>query len=132
MGGGGISLNSPSENSLEKDLRKNTYIAIATAPLLTLGDIALGALEKNNRKDTFVKTAKACAKDFSKDRKNVVAGFCKYVLRNEKLAKKVFDIKNSNKKMFAAFLAAETLGCFILTKLCSDWGTKRKHKKNIV
>ena len=96
--------------------------------MFAAGEIALEAFTASNRKDSFVNTAKACAKSFNKDRRNLVSGFCKYILRNEKLAKKVFDIKSSNKKMFAAFFAVETLGAFALTKLCSDWSTKRKHK----
>lgn len=113
-----------------KEKRRNTNIAIVSAPLLVACDIATeGALTKGNRKDTFVETAKSCAKSFNKDRKNTVAWFCKKVLRNEDLAKKVFNISNNNKKMFATFFAVETLIAFAMIKLLSDWGSKWRHKE---
>ena len=80
--------------------------AVPIGAALTASDIAWYALEKENRADTFVNTAKKCSKAFTKDTKKGVSWIlnkCKW----EKGAE--FINKLSNKKMFAGALGAGIL-----------------------
>ena len=114
----------------QSEKRKNTKWAVASAPLLAGSYILSEALvNKNLRKDTFIKTAKECAKNFTKDCRNLAAGFCKYVLRNENLANKVFKSSN-NKLTFAIGFLVETLGSFGIMKFAMDSASKFHHRKD--
>ena len=82
----------------------STAVPLGTAVAAT--DIAWYALNKENRADTFVNTAKKCAKAFAEDgRKNTT-----WVLNKLKWDKGVEYInKLSSKKMFAGALGAAVM-----------------------
>ena len=81
----------------QSEKRKNTQWAIISAPIMTAAQILTEPLiNKEIRQDSFVKTVKESAKVFTKDCKNVGSDFCKYVLRNDKLADNVFKMANND------------------------------------
>lgn len=109
--------------------RGNATWALITAPALAATELAL-EYTSELKQDSFAKTAKACAKSFAKTRKEAAAWICKNVLRNEDLAKKVFNMANNNKKLFAAAIAVEGLLAFVTTKLTMDAMSKFRHRKD--
>ena len=115
----------------QSEKRQNTKWAVIGAPLLAGGQIVTETLvNKDLRKDSFIKTAKEGAKVFINDCKNVAAGFCKYVLRNEKLADKVFKLASNDKRVLAIGLAVNTILSFGLLKFTMDCASKFNHRKD--
>ena len=115
----------------ESEKRQNTKWAIIGAPLLTGGQILTEALvNKDVRKDSFIKTAKESAKVFTNDCKNLAAGFCKYILRNEKLADKAFKLASNDKRVFVTGLILDTILSFGILKLAMDFGSKFHHRND--
>jgi len=110
--------------------RRNTTWSLVSIPALVATELALESMEPGVKQDTFMKTAKSCAKSFTKSRKEATAWLCKNVLRNENLANKVFAMANNNKKLFAACLAVEGLLSFVVSKLSMDAISKFKHRKD--
>ncbi len=90
------------------DSNRNQFFtkAIPCGVALTATDIAMYALEKENRADTFVGTAKKSAKAFTNDGKII----SKWILDKFKWNKGVdFINKLSNRKMFAGTFGAAVL-----------------------
>ena len=90
--------------------------------LPTLGDVAYELIEKENRKDTFVNTAKSCAKAHASMYKKFLAGATKYITKNDKYAEKIMNI--SNKKVVAGTVALELCANYLLMKWSNNWGGK--------
>ena len=111
--------------------RHNTKWAIVSAPILSSSIVLSEVLfNKNLRKDTFVKTAKACAKNFTTNCKNIAAGFCKYILRSDKLANKAFNLAPNNKLVFAAGMLLNTAFYAGIMKMAMDSASKFRHHKD--
>ncbi len=110
--------------------RRNTRWAIIGAPVVTAGSIALGALDKNLRKDSFTATAKECTGAFAKDFKVLFSGAAKYVLRNDKLADKIFKLPNTDKRVVAAAFILDSVIMAGILKLVSDLGSKFRHRND--
>ena len=96
---------------------RNTFLtkAVPMGVAIVAADIAWYAVDKENRADTFVKTAKKCAKVFAEDgRKNI-----NWVLNKLKWDKGAEYIsKLSNRKMFAgAFGAAVMINAVVISAI---------------
>jgi len=115
----------------QSEKKRNTQWAIIGAPIITASEILTEAIvDKDLRKDSFVKTAKESAKVFTKDCKNLAAGFCKYILRNDKLADRVFKMANNDKRIFAVGVLVDTLATFGILKMAMDFGSKFHHRND--
>ena len=115
----------------QSEKRRNTQWAIICAPLLTASQIMTEAIvNKDLRKDSFVKTAKESAKVFTNDYKNVAAGFCKYILRSDNLADKVFKLANNDKRIFAVGVLVNTLAMFGISKMSMECISKFHHRND--
>ena len=115
----------------QSEKKRNTQWAIIGAPIITASEILTEAIvDKDLRKDSFVKTAKESAKVFTKDCKNLAAGFCKYILRNDKLADRVFKMANNDKRIFAVGVLVDALATFGILKMVMDFGSKFHHRKD--
>ena len=110
--------------------RRNTRWAIIGAPVVTAGSIALEALDKNMRKDTFTATAKECTGAFAKDFKVLFSGAVKYILRNDKLADKIFKLPNTDKRIVAAAFILDSALMAGILKLASDLSSKFRHRND--
>ena len=118
-------------NVPKKEKQYNTRWALLSGPIIAASNILIdAAFDKELRKDTFINTAKECAKDFTGNWKNVFAGIAKYGLRQEELGNKIFNLANNNKKIFAAAFLIETLFYTGCVKLGMDWASKYKHRKD--
>lgn len=113
----------------QNEKRYNTNWALLTAPLVAATSIASEAFDRNLRADSFLKTAENCIASHAKDYKNVFAGGAKYVLRNDKWAEKIFNLKNTNKYLVGAAIATEMLMTFGVIKLVMDGLSRFKHRK---
>ncbi len=73
--------------------------ALPFGVLISAGSVALRAYPKENRCDTFVKTAKNAAKIYTRENKATISSFFKDFLKFEKAGNWINKI--GNKKMFA-------------------------------
>ena len=92
-----------SKNSFTKDIRN--YIPIGLAVCGTT--VGYRAIYRKNRGDTFIKTAKNCAREYTIENKKHISTFLTEFLNNKKLTEKLNKL--SNKKMFALLVTAKTL-----------------------
>ena len=82
------------------------------------------------RKDTFTATAKECTGVFAKDFKVLFSGAAKYILRNDKLADKIFKLPNTDKRIVAAAFVLESVLMAGILKLTSDLYSKFRHRND--
>lgn len=87
--------------------------ALPFGVLISAGTVALRAYPKENRCDTFVKTAKNAAKIYTKENKATISSFFKDFLKLEKAGNWISKV--GNKKMFAFLFISGALaeGFFI-------------------
>lgn len=86
-------------------------VAVPLGVTATAASIATRALVKENRADTFVNSAKKCAKVYTAENRLALQNFCKNVLKWDRAAE--YLGKLSNKKMFGGLVGASVLGASI-------------------
>ncbi len=87
------------------DNSSNRFIttALPLGAVTTAGCVAARALVNENRADTFEKTAKQCAKAFTKENRQTIMTFVKDILKKDKWAEQIAKV--SDKRMFAILAA---------------------------
>ena len=94
----------------DSSTRRKKYYYQKALPLgfAILGaDIAVRGFKKTNRCDSFIKSAKNCIKDYTKEYRGDFSSFFKDFLKLEKAGNWIEKI--GNKKMLAFLLVSETL-----------------------
>lgn len=115
----------------QREKHNNTVVAACGAFGGVIGGLAADPLiDKSLREDTFLKTAKKCVESHTKDWKAVFSGGAKYILRNDKLADKIFNLKNSDKRLAVAAMAIDLIGMFGLLKLTMDCFSRFRHRND--
>lgn len=115
----------------QREKRNNTTLAALGAFGGVIGGLAAEPfIDKSLRQDTFLKTAKKCIESHTKDWKDVFSGGAKYILRNDKLADKIFKLKNTDKRLAATALIADVVGMFGLLKITFDCMSRFKHRND--
>ena len=101
-----------SYGNVENSSNRFITTALPLGAITTGGCIAARALVKENRADTFEKTAKQCAKAFTKENRETFMTFAKDILKKEKWAEYIGKI--SDKRLFAILAVGGAIGNAIL------------------
>ena len=116
----------------KKEKRANTAAAVIAGPLAATGIIATYGIAnpKAPKVKGIMNKIKNNAKLFTEDCKNIIAGACKYVLRQDKWAAKVAKLANNDKRIFGASFVVFSLLLSGATKLGADLGAKFRHRND--
>lgn len=111
--------------------RLNTIGALVGGPIAAAVLAATtSAGIKEAKADTFMGTIKNSFKMYNQDYKNVFAWIAKDVFRQEKWANNILKLKNTDKRIFAAAYAINSLFMAGCLKMGMDFGSKFKHRND--
>ncbi|MBR6099298.1 hypothetical protein IKP85_06080 [bacterium] len=112
----------------KREKRLNNIAAVIGGPLAAAGIVATyGMCNKELKCDSFKGTMKNYAKSFTGNCRDALAGLCQLIKQN-KWADKVAQLKNTDKRIFAAGFLGYSLLLGASIKIGAEIGSKLRHR----